>query len=338
MITTDPKTQSMTHKDTHYSPPDLTHWSLEQIDKEIDRLTQHKQQRLADSLTQKPTSKVGPYQQKKAVVVGGKGQLGRLFVKLFTSEFAQVEVLESSDWERSESILTDADLVLVAVPIHVTESVIKQLKHLPEQCILADVTSIKQMPVKAMCELHKGPVVGLHPMFGPDIDHIAGQTIVVCDGRGQKKYQWLLDFLNQHQAKLQLISAQDHDHYMAFIQVLRHFSTLAYGVHLAAEDPKVDDILALSSPIYRLELAMVGRLFAQAPELYTEIIFANPENFKMIERYIDQLNQLLTLLKQQDKQAIIDKFIETRHWFGGYADTFMKESQKMLRAIQATSE
>jgi chorismate mutase/prephenate dehydrogenase len=50
---------------------------------------------------------------------------------------------------------------------------------------------------------------------------------------------------------------------MAFIQALRHFATFAYGLHLAEENVRLEQLLALSSPIYRLELAMVGRLFAR---------------------------------------------------------------------------
>lgn len=64
-------------------------------------------------------------------------------------------------------------------------------------------------------------------------------------------------------ARLHRISAVEHDQNMAFIQALRHFATFAYGLHLAEENVQLEQLLALSSPIYRLELAMVGRLFAQ---------------------------------------------------------------------------
>ena len=47
---------------------------------------------------------------------------------------------------------------------------------------------------------------------------------------------------------------------MTFIQALRHFATFAYGWHLSREQANIDRLFALSSPIYRLELAMVGRL------------------------------------------------------------------------------
>lgn len=63
-------------------------------------------------------------------------------------------------------------------------------------------------------------------------------------------------------ARLHRISAVEHDQNMAFIRALRHFATFAYGLHLAEENVQLEQLLALSSPIYRLELAMVGRLFA----------------------------------------------------------------------------
>ena len=94
----------------------------------------------------------------------------------------------------------------------------------------------------------------------------------------------------------------------------------------------------MSSPIYRLELVMVGRLFAQAPELYTEIIFANPDNIEMMQRYVEQFNDLLKLLELKDKSAFKQRFIETREWFGDYAERFLKESSQMLNSYSDSTK
>src|SRR5690554_2700065 len=106
-------------------------------------------------------------QDKSIVIVGGAGALGQLFVRLFESAGATVNIIESQDWGMAETYCELADLVLVAVPVAVTEDVIAQLPTLPPSCILADVTSIKTRPLTAMLAKHSGPVVGLHPMFGP---------------------------------------------------------------------------------------------------------------------------------------------------------------------------
>ena len=61
------------------------------------------------------------------------------------------------------------------------------------------------------------------------------------------------------------------------VQALRHFATFIFGRFLYQRRINLNRTLEFSSPIYRLELDMVGRLFAQDPELYSEIIFATPE-------------------------------------------------------------
>ncbi|MCV5706965.1 prephenate dehydrogenase/arogenate dehydrogenase family protein, partial [Escherichia coli] len=86
-------------------------------------------------------------------------------------------------------------------------------------------------------------------------------------------------------ARLQQVEAKAHDEAMTLIQALRHFATFAYGWHLSREQANLDRLLSLSSPIYRLELAMVGRLFAQDPHLYADIILSSPQNLAMIRRY-----------------------------------------------------
>ncbi len=95
----------------------------------------------------------------------------------------------------------------------------------------------------------------------------------MCDGREKEQYQWLLKQFQVWGAKIYQVSAQAHDQAMSMVQVMRHFSTIAYGYHLMAEGSDIENLLNMSSPIYRLELIMVGRLFAQDPILYSDIIF-----------------------------------------------------------------
>ncbi len=267
---------------------------------------------------------------RQLVVVGGKGQLGQLFVKLFKRSGYQVFVLEKNNWSEAEQVLSNAALVLIAVPINMTLDIISQFSNLPDDCLLADVTSIKQQPITAMLEVHPGPVVGLHPMFGPDVDDFCNQTVIICNGRNPEDYQWLVDQMLEWQAVTYKISAENHDAAMAMVQVMRHFSTVAYGYHLMQEDTNLAEIIKLSSPIYRLELAMVGRLFAQDPQLYTDIIFSDAENIKTMKRYLKRFEKLLNIMESGNKEAFISIFDETAAWFGDYAEKFLHESSKML--------
>ncbi|MGE6165635.1 bifunctional chorismate mutase/prephenate dehydrogenase [Aeromonas media] len=266
----------------------------------------------------------------KVVIIGGQGQLGRLFGQMFGLSGYRVESLEQGDWPRSDEILADAGLVMVAVPIDITCQIIDRLGKLPADCLLVDVTSVKAAPLEHMLAVHKGPVLGLHPMFGPDVASLAKQVIVCCQGRDPAASQWLLDQMTIWGARLQQVEAKAHDEAMTLIQALRHFATFAYGWHLSREQANIDRLLNLSSPIYRLELAMVGRLFAQDPHLYADIILSSPQNLAMIRRYYQNFGEALGLLERGDRAGFIEAFSQVSSFFGEHADEFLRESRTLL--------
>ena len=266
----------------------------------------------------------------KVVIIGGQGQLGRLFGQMFGLSGYRVETLEQGDWPRADEILADAGLVMVAVPIDITCQVIDRLGKLPADCLLVDVTSVKAAPLEHMLAVHQGPVLGLHPMFGPDVASLAKQVIVCCQGRDPAASQWLLDQMTIWGARLQQVEAKAHDEAMTLIQALRHFATFAYGWHLSREQANLDRLLSLSSPIYRLELAMVGRLFAQDPHLYADIILSSPQNLAMIRRYYQNFGEALGLLERGDRDGFIEAFSQVSSFFGEHADEFLRESRTLL--------
>ncbi|UVK78969.1 MAG: fused chorismate mutase/prephenate dehydrogenase [Sodalis sp. Ffu] len=270
-------------------------------------------------------------QLRTIVIVGGRGQMGRLFDKILTLSGYKVQILEREDWPRAKALLADAGMVVISVPIHLTIEVINSLPRLPDDCILVDLTSVKNAPLQAMLSVHSGPVLGLHPMFGSDSGTLAKQVVVYCEGRHSEAYQWLLEQIRIWGATLYRSSAIEHDQNMSFIQALRHFTTFVYGLHLAEENVDLEQLLALSSPIYRLELVMVGRLFAQDPQLYADIIMASKSNLALIKLYYQRFEEAITLLEQGDKQAFIDRFKKIGRWFGSYAKSFLMESRVLLR-------
>jgi chorismate mutase/prephenate dehydrogenase len=265
------------------------------------------------------------------VIVGGAGAMGRLLGQFFRRSGYEVRVLDAGDWPRADDLLQDAGLVLVSVPIAETTGVIERLgPHLPPTALLADITSRKAEPVAAMLAAHGGPVVGLHPMFGPSVPSLAKQVVVRCEGRDPDAAQWLVDQFAVWGARVVALSPDRHDHAMAVVQALRHFTTFCYGVHLAEESIDLDQVLGLSSPIYRLELAMTGRLFAQDATLYSDIIFESREGLALAERYLERLERAVALYRRGDRDEFRRVFDQTRAWFGDLAGDLFAESDALL--------
>jgi len=269
--------------------------------------------------------------RRAVVIVGGGGALGKLLTGFFERSGYPVHVLEKDDWAQAPAWFENASLVLLAVPIEHTCAIIRALPALPADCVLADITSIKRAPLAAMLETHPGPVVGLHPMFGPDVGNLAKQVVVVCHGREPERCQWLLEQFTVWGAVLREEQPERHDRAMVLIQAMRHFSSMVYGIFLQREGADLHELMRLSSPIYRLELAMVGRLFAQNPALYADIILAAEHLPELIGHYRHTLDTLLAMVRDGNRDALIAAFDSASAYFGDLAPALLHESADLLR-------
>ncbi|MFW6334060.1 MAG: bifunctional chorismate mutase/prephenate dehydrogenase, partial [Desulfosalsimonas sp.] len=223
------------------------------------------------------------------------------------------------------------DLAIVSVPIEKTVDTIYALApHLPEKAVLTDLTSIKQEPLEAMTDAHKGPVTGLHPLFGPTTRSLDKQIVVATPGRNQEACQWVLDQFTAWGAVIVTSSAQEHDDIMAVVQSLRHFATFAFGQFIEREKVPVARTLEFSSPIYRLELGMVGRLFAQDAAMYAEIIFASQKRRDLLKSYMENMYKNMEMVEKGDRQSFINEFNKIAEWFGPFSEQAIRESSYLI--------
>lgn len=270
----------------------------------------------------------------KILIVGGAGEMGRLFVRFFRETGYQVDVLDKEDWGRASALCGNADLVVVCVPINVTVQVVEALAPLMRpDAVLTDLTSVKKTPLEAMCRAHKGPVLGLHPLFGPTTDNLDKQIIAACAGQDDGACQWVIDQLVAWGAVVVEATALEHDQVMEIVQALRHFATFSFGSFLYRQGIPIKRTLEFSSPIYRLELGMVGRLFAQDPDLYAEIIFATPERRLLLKTFVQSLTQFLDMLESGDKDAFIKEFEQIAEWFGPFGNQALRESSYFINKL-----
>lgn len=267
------------------------------------------------------------------VIIGGRGRMGRFFLKMLTLSGYTVKILDQDDWIYAESILNNVELIFISVPINAIGSVIDRLPRLPNDCIIVDLSSIKKVSLQAILDAHSGPVLGLHPMFSPDIGNMIKQIVIYCNGRGSESYQWLLKQMQLWGAKLYCCDFIEHDKYMSFIQGLSHFITFIIGHHLFKENINLEKMLSFSSPIFRLEMIKIGRFFSQDPNLYADIIMGSKENIILIKRYYKRLRKISILLEQNNKKEFIKQFEKIKCWVSAYSDVLFKDSNKILQQI-----
>lgn len=269
--------------------------------------------------------------EKKVLIVGGKGGMGRYFQECFKRAGYQVRILDKENWSDVIELCNQIDLVMVSVPIDVTCEVITRIgQYLPQGSVLCDITSIKEKPLEEMMKIYSGPVIGFHPLFGPSTSSFDKQIIVATPGRDGSACQWVLDQFAAWGAVVVYSTAIEHDEIMNIVQALRHFATFAFGQFLERKQACLSRTLEFSSPIYRLELGMVGRLFAQDPSLYSEIIFASKERRDLLKDFVVSITENLEMLEKGDKLFFQKEFNKIAKWFGPFSEQAMRESSFLI--------
>ncbi len=260
-----------------------------------------------------------PYdtETRTVAVIGGHGGMGSAMARLFSDLGHQVLIADLD----TELSITDAaavaDVVIVSVPIPVTEEVVRVVgPHVREDSLLMDVTSLKEAPVAAMLKSTGASVVGTHPMFGPNVHSLQGQRVVLCPARGERWASWVKAMLSARGLVTVETTPAHHDRMMAVVQVLTHFQTQVLGVTLARLGTPLEETLRFTSPAYLLELFVTARHFAQSPELYGALEMRNPATGAVTSAFQDAAREVAETLRSGDQERFDQLFETAQHFFG----------------------
>src|SRR3989338_2127747 len=257
----------------------------------------------------------------KATIIGGKGQMGRWLGRFFERHKCDVMLIGRND--DPKKAVSDADILVISVPKEATCDVIREVGPLiKESSLLMDVTSIKEKPIEAMLKYSKAEVVGTHPVFGPYVSTFRNQTMVICPGRGEKWREWLIKMLLKEGAKLKISTAADHDKMMSVIQSVTHFSSITLSHVWERMGVNVMQGEEYSSPTYRLNMDVIGRLLYQNPYLYAQICINNEYSLKAIKAYLEECTKLYSIIKDKN----IEEFATYFKHGSDYFQEFNKEA------------
>lgn len=257
--------------------------------------------------------------------------MGRLFAGFFRDQGCRVVVSDRSTEFSNEEVIRDSDLVIFAVPLHETVAILRETVPFtrPGQ-ILMDLTSLKTAPVREMLQ-SPASVVGLHPMFGGRIASFAGQTLVACPVRISNE-QWfaLRGVFTEAGIRVRECSPEEHDRMMSIIQVLFHMTTMLTGRVLRDLGVDIAETMEYTSPSYRLEINLLGRIFAQNSALYSAITQMNPHTMEIIRLFREGLDRYASWVAEEDLKSFIDDFEKSARHLGDFCRDAYRESSMIL--------
>jgi len=270
----------------------------------------------------------------KAGIIGGTGKMGRLFAGVFRRAGYDVSVSGRTTSITAREIAQDCDIVIVSVPIRETIKVIDEIAPLMNgHQLLCDLTSLKSGPVNAMLK-SKAEVIGLHPMFGPTVSSLKQQTIIACPARAkQRTLDSLRTIFRKEGAVCTIAKAEEHDRMMAVVQGLTHFVTLTTAESIRRLGIDIEATKAFTSPVYAIELSLVGRLLSQDPDLYGSILQENPYVPEVLDACRHSVDDLSTIIKDGNPEAFSAFFRKDARHFGGYCAEGLATTDALIEGL-----
>lgn len=267
-------------------------------------------------------------------IIGGTGAMGRWFEKYFLNNGSKVLIAGRQTDITYNDIANNCDVVIISVPMDAAESVAYDIgKYLSPDQLLTDFCSQKEDIVKTMLEATDAQVLGMHPLFGPFHDTLHGQNIVFCPGRGDKWSHWLQEEFSKSGAVITHMDAPEHDRKMALFQGLTHFISLCMGSMFEKLNLSPRVAMRCSTPVFRVNIYLIGRLLAQDHDLYEKLIGDN----KYVPELIDTFTEVMESTKDKFLKAekgegakFIKRLEET---YNSLCQESLDESNKMLEVL-----
>ena len=266
-------------------------------------------------------------------ILGGTQGMGAFLARVFRDGGFTVEAMGLGEGPSAIEVASRNDLVIVAVPIDITVDVVKAVAPFVRKgACLMDITSIKRPPLEAMLEAAPDgvDVVATHPMFGPHGIDFDRQKVVLCRGRGDASFARVKKLFESFGAETIEATAEEHDAQMALIQVLVHEKTMVLGSVLARLGADLGRSLQFASPIYRTELAMIGRMFSQRAELYADILTVNPEAPRLSHVFEQEAAHFARAVAMKDRDTVMKRFREVAEYMKDFATWAKKQSDAIL--------
>lgn len=265
-------------------------------------------------------------------IIGGTGKMGNWFRIFFEKQGLEVIISDTETKLSNTQLAKRADIIIVSVPIDVAKDVIQEVKDfIRKDALLTDITSLKVETTEAM-KGTRGGALGMHPLFGPLVPDLKGQTIVFCKVKGSKWIAFLKNLFKKNGAKIEEISAKEHDMRMAYVQSLLHFTNLAFSHFLFRK--KFSPPSSFLTPVFKLQSLVFGRILGQNPKLCADIEMQNPCFRDVLKEYSKEIERFKKVVVQKDNRKFQKKFKESASYLSNFVDVAEEKTSEILKLLE----
>lgn len=249
---------------------------------------------------------------RRALVIGGRGKMGRWMADFLASQGFRITVADPAgevpgyewlaDWRSCE--LTH-DLVVVATPLTIANEVLGELAVRKPPGVVFDLGSLKTPLRQGLAALKAAGVrvTSIHPMFGPDTELLSGRHVIFIDLGDAGALEEARSLFGSTMADLVVMGLDEHDRLIAFVLGLSHALNIAFFTALAESGEDAPKLARMSSTTFDSQLDVATRVADDNPDLYYEIQSLNAYGEESLAALRTAVERIWRSVHEHDPQA-----------------------------------
>jgi chorismate mutase/prephenate dehydrogenase len=258
---------------------------------------------------------------KRALVIGGAGQMGMWFVRFLGSQGFDVEVADPSggvegcahhaDWRDAD---LQHDVIVVAAPLGASNEILLELAERAPSGLVFDIGSLKSPVRTGLAALVDAGVrvTSVHPMFGPDTELLSGCHVVFVDLGVEGAVEEAQQLFASTMAEQVPMDLESHDRVIAYVLGLSHALNIAFFTALAESGEAAPKLAEISSTTFDDQLRVASKVADENPQLYFEIQKLNDYGTESLSALLHAVERLRSIVRAGDEAGFV-RLMEQGH-------------------------
>ena len=190
------------------------------------------------------------------------------------------------------------DLVINAATVKYTIDAFKTvIPHLPKNCILSDIASVKTGLPEFYAECGH-PFVSTHPMFGPtfaSLSNLSNENAIIISESDHLGKVFFKDLYQNLGLNIFEYTFDEHDETMAYSLSIPFVSTFVFSAIMKKQEAP--------GTTFKKHMAIAKGLLNEDDYLLQEILF-NPRTPGQVENIRRELKELLQIIEERDAEGM----------------------------------
>ena len=246
---------------------------------------------------------------KRALVIGGSGEMGGWFVRFFTSQGFEVETADPDGGDHANwaDVRLDHDLIVVATPMIAANGILERLAEIGPPGLVFDVGSLKSPLRSGLAALTEAGVrvTSVHPMFGPDTELLSGEHVIFVNvGCAEATEEAEALFASTMATRVRM-DLESHDRVIAFVLGLSHALNIAFFTALSGSGETAPRLADVSSTTFEAQLDVARRLAGENPHMYFEIQSLNEYGDIALRELVEAVERVRETVEAADESAFV---------------------------------